>query len=125
MQPLHLFIYGTLMRGQDNHGWMGDAVWLGDVQTEPCYSLYKTTLGPYPGLRAAGTTAVHGELYAVTAGRRTILDDFEDHPQLYERRPVALAGLGGVEAYFLVHAEHTAELLVTGDWRHRQPPRHS
>lgn len=122
MQPLHLFIYGTLMRGEANHGWMGDAVWLQDVQTEPCYTLNWSSLGPYPGLRAGGTTAVHGELYAVTAARRAILDAFEDHPQLYERRPVALAGLVGAEAYFLVHAEHVAAPLVTGDWRQRRAP---
>ena len=119
----HLFIYGSLMRGESNHAFLRQtpdaARWLQDARTEPQYSLHWTTLGEYPGLLDGGHTAVWGEIYAVSAARRAQLDAFEDHPSLYERRPLALQGLAGVEAYFLVNPAHAAARIATGSWRQR------
>lgn len=96
-----LFVYGTLKRGQCNHGLLAGQQFLGEAVTEPGYRL--VDLGAYPGLvrDEAGGRAVGGELWAVTPSCLAELDAFEDVPRLFVRQPVAVAGhLGPVWAYF-------------------------
>jgi gamma-glutamylcyclotransferase (GGCT)/AIG2-like uncharacterized protein YtfP len=58
----HLFVYGTLKRGQRNHRLIADQRFLGEATTEPRYRVFD--LGPYPGLVIDETNgvAVLGEL---------------------------------------------------------------
>jgi gamma-glutamylaminecyclotransferase len=96
-----LFVYGTLRRGHRNHPRIAGQVFLGDAATAPRYRVL--ALGPYPGLvpdDAAGVV-VPGELWAVSDGRLAELDKFEGVPDLFDRRPVAVAGRDDqVFAYF-------------------------
>lgn len=98
-----LFLYGTLKRGQRNHGLMRGQVFLGTAVTEARYVL--VDCGPYPGLiePAAGGRAVKGELWRVDADALVRLDSLEAVPYLYVRRELLIAapeGAGTVEAYF-------------------------
>ncbi|MBA4067672.1 MAG: gamma-glutamylcyclotransferase [Isosphaera sp.] len=96
-----LFVYGTLRQGQRNHARLAGQAFLGDAATAPRYRVLD--LGPYPGLvpdDAAGVV-VSGELWAVSDGCLAELDDFEGVPDLFDRRPVEVAGRADlVFAYF-------------------------
>lgn len=99
--PAILFVYGTLKRGRRNHRLIADQEYLGEAVTRARYRVFD--LGPYPGLVAdpANGLAVRGELWAVSACCLAELDDFEGVPDLFDRRPVAVAGREGeVFAYF-------------------------
>lgn len=110
-----LFVYGSLMRGQANHDLLAGSRFIGPARTLPRYTL--VDLGPYPGLLAGGTAAVAGELYAVDAPTLARLDQFEEHPHVYERRPIALASGEPAEAYLLrPHLRQGAPEIRSGRW---------
>ena len=113
-----LFVYGTLLRGEDNAPRIAHLPFVGDDSTPPAFSL--VNLGPYPGLMNGGNTAVKGELYEIAEEHLPALDEFEEHPHLYRRDTLLLAsGLRAV-TYFL-NAEHArdASVLPHGSWRLR------
>jgi gamma-glutamylaminecyclotransferase len=112
-----LFVYGTLMSGQTNAAELGGAVFLGAARTAPAYTLID--LGDYPGLVPGGATAVSGELYQVAPDHLTLLDLFEEHPDLYRREAVALADGQRAVAYLLVRPPAGAPVISGGDWRQR------
>lgn len=97
MQPPLLFTYGTLKRGFPNHDIMEKAggVCLGIYETEDPYPLVFKEF-PYILDRPGEGFRVVGELFAIgdDAGWK-ILDDLEDHPNEYERRPRKIARLNG------------------------------
>ncbi|MBX9580080.1 MAG: gamma-glutamylcyclotransferase [Gemmataceae bacterium] len=95
-----LFLYGSLKHGGENHRLVADQVYLGPAVTEPGYRV--VSLGRYPGLveDAANGLAVAGELWQVSRCCLLELDDFEGGEGEWVRRPVAVAGREGVEAYF-------------------------
>jgi gamma-glutamylcyclotransferase (GGCT)/AIG2-like uncharacterized protein YtfP len=76
-----LFVYGTLKRGQPNHGRLQGARWLGAAWLEGA-CLYD--LGPFP-MAIAAEGRVCGELYAVARAVLPLLDAFEGCPRLYQR----------------------------------------
>jgi gamma-glutamylcyclotransferase (GGCT)/AIG2-like uncharacterized protein YtfP len=82
-----LFVYGTLKRGQANHGRLQGARWLGEAWLEgACLH----DLGPFPmAIPAQGRVA--GELYAVALAVLPALDAFEGCPRLYQRHWLSLA----------------------------------
>ena len=73
-----IFVYGTLKRGEANHGFMGGQRFVGEAVTMPLFRLYD--LGGYPGMIAnsEGGTAIQGELWEVDAGCLERLDELED-----------------------------------------------
>jgi gamma-glutamylaminecyclotransferase len=97
-----LFLYGSLKRGHSNHWRVAGQEYLGEAVTEPRYRILD--LGTYPGMvrdDAAGL-AVRGKLWAVDARCLAALDEYEQAEGLWLRRPVAVAGREGVEAYLWV-----------------------
>ncbi|MBK7401868.1 MAG: gamma-glutamylcyclotransferase [Myxococcales bacterium] len=82
-----VFVYGTLRRGERNHGQIAGALLLGPARAIG-YELLD--MGPYPGMRL-GRGVVHGELYAVDDARLAQLDEFEGHPHLFTRTELTLA----------------------------------
>ncbi len=94
-----IFVYGSLMQGQSNHGLLAGSRSGGPARTLPRYTLLD--LGEFPGLLAGGTTAVSGEVYEVSAAVLAELDRLEEHPNVYERLPVALASGEPAQAYLL------------------------
>ena len=86
-EPTLLFVYGTLKRGQPNHGRLQGARWLGEATLQGA-ALYD--LGPFP-MAIAGEGWVVGELYAVAWAALPQLDAFEGCPRLYQRHWLPLA----------------------------------
>lgn len=117
-----LFVYGTLMRTGSNADRLAGGRFLRAAVTQPRYRLLD--FGEYPGLLAGGDTAVRGELWQVDAALLARLDEFEDHPFLFARRPVALADDVVAEAYFWADdgarapagAAARAPTIAHGDW---------
>ena len=96
------------MRGMRAHALLDGAEFIQDAKTTSMYRLviYST----YPGL-VCGEQAIEGEIYGVSFGCLTRLDEYEGVPHEYRRHPVELHGvhmLGTVDAYFLCdqRAEH-------------------
>jgi gamma-glutamylcyclotransferase (GGCT)/AIG2-like uncharacterized protein YtfP len=117
---VQVMVYGTLLRGQPNHGRMAGATFVREVRTEACFTL--VDLGPFPALRDGGGTAVLGELYEVTPEHLAALDRFEGVPHHYERVTVRLADGARVQVYVQRGTLHRGgDVIASGDWRaHRK-----
>ena len=63
MKTTKVFTYGTLLKGEPNHGLLAEARLVGEARTEPVFDLIN--LGAFPGMVAGGSTAVRGEIYEV------------------------------------------------------------
>ncbi len=83
-----VFVYGTLKRGDVNHHWLEGARPLGRRRLA---GLQLHDLGPYPMAVPAGSSLIHGELYAVEAGGLARLDELEDVPREYVRELLPLS----------------------------------
>lgn len=117
-ETLLLFVYGSLMRGQEHACELRDACWVGAARTAAAYTL--VAVGRYPALLAGGAHAVAGELYEVPADDLPRLDAFEQHPDVYQRAAVQLADGRVVQGYLMpAHRARGAELVPSGDWRRR------
>jgi gamma-glutamylaminecyclotransferase len=114
-----LFVYGSLLRGEINHGRLAGASFLREARTEPAFDL--VDLGPYPALVRGGRTAVLGELYAVPPALLAALDAFEGHPDTYRRSRIHLDDGRRVDAYLCPPALAAGLPRVPGgSWRDRQ-----
>lgn len=81
--PQLVFVYGTLKKGQGNHGLLRDANFIGRGHTmKPNYQMY--SLGPFPGV-VLGDREIYGEVYMVDSKAMSRLDHLEGHPFMYER----------------------------------------
>lgn len=67
-EPEHhlVFVYGTLMRGCQNHRYLDGQTWLGDTRTVPGFRLH--LIADYPGMvpQAEDSRGVPGELWSVS-----------------------------------------------------------
>jgi gamma-glutamylcyclotransferase (GGCT)/AIG2-like uncharacterized protein YtfP len=115
-----VFVYGTLLAGEGNHGLLARSTPRGTAATEPRYHF--VDLGGYPALVTGGQTAVRGEIYEVDAATLARLDDLEGHPGYYRRRAMRLEGGREVQAYLLPReGARGCPSIPSGDWRqHRQ-----
>jgi len=57
-------VYGTLKRRHGNHRVMGKSKFLGEVKTEPKFTMYST--GGFPILSSQGDTSIAIEVFEVT-----------------------------------------------------------
>ncbi|XP_014487478.1 PREDICTED: putative gamma-glutamylcyclotransferase CG2811 isoform X2 [Dinoponera quadriceps] len=91
--PLHrVFVYGTLKRGEPNHGIIKDvtngyAKFLGIGKTTISYPLVIATKYNIPFLLKKSNVGNHvqGEIYDVDSAMLRRLDELEEHPTFYER----------------------------------------
>lgn len=108
-------MYGTLLRGESNHRELAEASFVRHARTEPRYEL--ADLGGYPALVEDGSTAISGEIYDVDSELLARLDAFEEVPELYERKPIALAG-EEVHGYVMPRTlADGAPRIMDGNWR--------
>lgn len=114
---MRVFVYGTLMRGEQHHAQIQDQRFVGEARTLPRYELID--LGSFPALVEGGATAVAGELYEVSFQVLAELDRLEGHPALYRRWLVALDDGMEAEAYFMPREHASGLAIVSGDWRSR------
>jgi gamma-glutamylcyclotransferase (GGCT)/AIG2-like uncharacterized protein YtfP len=111
-----VFVYGSLLSGEANHGLLREATFAGPARTPPAYRL--VDLGPYPGMLANGKTAILGEVYRAPQRLMPALDQLEEHPDVYVRTEIRLEDGRAVVTY-LLH-EHLAAgkpEVPLGDWR--------
>ena len=118
----HVFVYGTLRRGEANDitRLLPSPRFVGCAAI--CGAMYH--LGRYPGVVLAGEGSVQGEIYAIDAELERQLDAIEEvYPQQtgeYAKREIGVV-LDGRELRCIVyeinpiHVQH-APLLVDGDW---------
>ncbi len=87
---MHLFVYGTLKRGQPRHRYVAGQTFVGTAATLPLYRLYN--VGEYPALvRHAEGRSIEGELWQVDDSCLRILDRVEGcHVGLYIRESIEL-----------------------------------
>ena len=79
-----VFVYGSLKRGQVNHGQLQGCAWQGEAELNGL-ALYD--LGPFPmAIPADPEARLRGEIYSVDAEQLARLDHFEGAPRLYERQ---------------------------------------
>jgi gamma-glutamylcyclotransferase (GGCT)/AIG2-like uncharacterized protein YtfP len=87
-----VFVYGTLKRDGENHGWIAQQQFVAEAHTAPVYRMYD--LGGYPGMvRAADGVSIEGEVWSVDEAGLARLDVLEDTDGgEYERVVVQLEG---------------------------------
>jgi gamma-glutamylcyclotransferase (GGCT)/AIG2-like uncharacterized protein YtfP len=88
---MHLFVYGTLKRGESRHRFLAGQTFVAPARTRPLYRLHD--LGDFPGLveSAVGLT-IEGELWEVDEACLLRLDRIEGCDMgLYRRALVELA----------------------------------
>lgn len=72
---MKFFTYGTLKKGQCRAYLLDKQKFLGNVVTQPAYTLYN--MGSYPGIQEGGATAVKGELWDIEEKLLITLDRVE------------------------------------------------
>jgi gamma-glutamylaminecyclotransferase len=115
-RPYNLFVYGTLLSGEESHHLLEDAKRLGPARTLPVHTLYD--LGEYPAMVAGGVTAIAGELYEVNEVHLAILDDFEGAPSLFQRARIELDD-GRSATTYLWSGPPRGTVIESGDYRLR------
>ena len=112
---MRVFVYGSLRKGQIYHHVIESAEFVGSAETPPLYELFD--LGDYPAMVRGGRTRVQGEVYEVGAGLLEVLDEFEDHPELYQRQEIGLADGQRVKTYLYPRESLKSPVRVDdGDW---------
>ncbi len=94
-----VFVYGTLQRGEANHGLLARSKFLSETRT--CAGLCLKDLGGIPALARGGEDSVSGELYSIDAQTLPALDEYEDHPEYFRRTEIELADGRLAFAYLL------------------------
>ena len=113
-----VFVHGSLLSGERNHGWLDGAHFLRTALTRPEFTLHD--LGSFPGLVAGGTTPVWGEVYEVGPQVLAGLDRLEGHPRFYRRTPITLADGMEVETYLLPPGHASQRPVIgSGNWKER------
>ncbi|MDX2187100.1 MAG: gamma-glutamylcyclotransferase family protein [Opitutaceae bacterium] len=116
-----LFVYGTLMTGEENEAHMRGQRLLGAAETGPGWTLY--LLDGYPGaVRLPGGPPLAGELWAVDPDALARLDEFEGVGEgLYRReREWVRCGERDHQAWIYVYPGETEGRRAIGaDWRRR------
>src|SRR3954464_9788743 len=86
-----VFVYGTLKKGYGNNRLLTNAEFVGNFATEPNYRIFCN--GSFPYLIQVGEgsgVSVEGEIYKVSDQELARCDRLEGHPEMYERKPVAI-----------------------------------
>lgn len=117
-----IFVYGTLLHGEPNHGLLARARLVGPTWTAPLYRF--VSLGGFPALLHGGKTSIAGEVYEVDEETLARLDRLEGHPRFYRRETIDLHDddgsgdvAGRVEAYVLQEEPRNADVIQHGKWR--------
>jgi gamma-glutamylaminecyclotransferase len=116
--PTRVFVYGTLLAGEENHRFLEHARPIGRARSKPRFRLLD--LGLYPAMLSGGETGVHGEVYEVDRETLERLDELEDHPHVYRRTAIPLDDGTVAEAYLLTREPAEGEVeIASGDFRSR------
>lgn len=120
--PRHVFVYGTLRRGDDNDITLLEPapLWVGEGRIKGTMYHFER----YPGVTLGGEGDIKGEVYAITPALERLLDEIEElYPQQtneYFKRDVRVQ-VNGQWLDCIVY-EINPELvrdkpvIATGDW---------
>src|SRR5262249_5468067 len=116
MTTVHVFVYGTLKRGQGSHLFLAGQEFLGEGQTLPRYRLYDS--GRYPCLieDSPRGTVVRGEVWRVSEEVMRLLDAYEGAPELFRRHEIALAGFDGPVLAYFYNRDVSGYVDCGGEW---------
>lgn len=81
---MFLYVYGTLKKGRNNHGYLDGANYMGNFITSEDYSLIVSGL-PFLVKRKSKLGGVRGEVYKIDRDILTGIDKLEGHPGFYRR----------------------------------------
>jgi gamma-glutamylaminecyclotransferase len=115
-----VFICGSALRGQPDHGNLQEAVFLGEVQSAPRYRLHSVKDGWHPGIRevAENGISIPGELYQLTGEQYDYLVSTEP-PDMYPA-DLLLDNEQIVTAMFypanLIEAHNWPDISGVGGW---------
>jgi gamma-glutamylaminecyclotransferase len=113
-----IFLYGTSMSGEPNHGLLSGARFVSEARTDAQFDL--VDLGGFPAMVGGGQTQVNGELYAFSPGGMRFMDEVEDHPEYFRRTPVKLEDGQEVHSYLLPPSHgRPFPRIGSGNWRTR------
>jgi gamma-glutamylcyclotransferase (GGCT)/AIG2-like uncharacterized protein YtfP len=115
---VRLFVYGSLMTGEENAGELRGARLVGRARTAAGYTLHD--LGRYPALVDGGETCVSGELYEMDEAGLEELDRFEAGEGVWRRATIRLEDGAAAEAYLVgPDGVRGGRVVASGDWRRR------
>lgn len=102
-----LFVYGSLMKGFDNHNLLGNsAKRLGKARTVKKFAMYEDSFGNYPYIVDEPYSKIKGELYQITrAELMQKIDEFEGAPDYYVRKKIEVKSHHGVKRAFVYMQE--------------------
>ena len=106
-----VFICGSALRGQPDHGNLQDAEFMGTAITTPDYRLHSVKDGYHPGIFKVPSDgiAITGELYRLTAEQYAYLESTEP-PDMY---PAEVTLAGGGTAIAMLYPE---TLIAKHQW---------
>ncbi len=116
---MQFFICGSALRGQPDHGNLGEATFVREAKTEPLYRLHSVD-DLHPGIYEVpeGGVAIAGEVYELTAAPHAHLIATEP-PGLYEA-PVRLDDGTSVSAMIyprdVIEQRGYADISQHGGW---------
>ena len=113
---IHIFVYGTLRRGTEGNILLRDSRFIGKARTKEKYAMYADGI-PYV-FKAGNVSRIAGEVYAVNESTLGLLDDFENHPDLYSRELVDVVLESGVrvKAWIYFSPKPCGALVASGDF---------
>jgi gamma-glutamylcyclotransferase (GGCT)/AIG2-like uncharacterized protein YtfP len=116
---MQFFICGSALRGQPDHGNLGEATFVREAKTRPIYRLHSVD-DQHPGIYevAEGGVAIAGEVYELTDEQHAHLISTEP-PNLYEA-PVQMDDGSNVNAMIyprkLIEERGYADISHYGGW---------
>lgn len=117
---MRIFVYGTLLSGYGNNYHLSGQEYLGEIETEPKYTL--VDCGGFPGLVKDGETPIVGEIYEVDEECILQLDYLEGHVRsnpsasLFKPIEVELADGTTATTYSFNRLSEEA-VILSGSWR--------
>ena len=111
-----VFVYGTLLSGECNARWAGNAR---RQRAWATGTIYDTGCG-FPAFVKRGQTHIKGEVLTVDDAGFRSMDRLEGYPRLYRREQIQvhLVGGGNVLAwvYIMNNLRKDAPVIESGDW---------
>lgn len=114
-----LFVFGTMLAGEEKHDMLTGARFIGPAKTIATFQL--RGIDGYPQLSTGGEQAVLGEVYEVDRKTLGAIDRYENRLPVQRRTSIALDDGTRADAYLtpLEWVDHR-DIIVSGSWRAEQ-----